>query len=61
MSRTDFSRIEIATAEGATAMLAGVDALNDSTIPFCGADGQRLTGTHSGVGDGNVSVRSRGG
>jgi len=40
MSRSDLSRIEIATVDGATAMLAGVDALNEiRPSPSAGLDG----------------------
>jgi hypothetical protein len=35
MSRSDIYRLDTATGEGSTAMYAGIDALNNSIIPFC--------------------------
>jgi hypothetical protein len=35
ISRDDIDRLGTATGAGVTAMYAGIDALNDSTIPFC--------------------------
>jgi hypothetical protein len=35
MSHSDIYRLETATGEGTTAMSAGIDALNNSPIPFC--------------------------
>jgi len=35
ISREDIDRLGAATGAGVTAMSAGIDALNDSTIPFC--------------------------
>jgi hypothetical protein len=35
MSRDEIDRLGIATGAGVTAMYAGLDALNNSTIPFC--------------------------
>ncbi|MDP9223193.1 MAG: hypothetical protein M3P18_04945 [Actinomycetota bacterium] len=35
MSRRDIYRLDTATGEDSTAMYAGIDALNDSIVPFC--------------------------
>jgi len=35
MSRSDIDRLERATRDGVSAMSAGIDALNNSPIPFC--------------------------
>jgi hypothetical protein len=35
MSRSDVYRLDSATGEGSTAMYAGIDALNNSIVPFC--------------------------
>lgn len=35
MSRSDIDRLQMATGEGVSAMYAGIDALNNSPIPFC--------------------------
>lgn len=35
MSRSDIDRLERATRNGVSAMSAGIDALNNSPIPFC--------------------------
>jgi hypothetical protein len=35
MSRSDIDRLQMATGEGDSAMYAGIDALNNSPIPFC--------------------------
>jgi hypothetical protein len=35
MSRDDIDRLQAATGVGVSAMFAGIDALNNSPIPFC--------------------------
>lgn len=35
MSRDDIDRLQTATGHGVSAMFAGIDALNNSPIPFC--------------------------
>lgn len=35
MSRSDIYRLDTATGEGSSAMYAGIDALNNSPVPFC--------------------------
>jgi len=35
MSLSVIDRLQMATGEGVSAMYAGIDALNNSPIPFC--------------------------